>query len=84
MRLRVEEERAAKVIRITLDGKPLALSSVTALDDEEGWVDVALPKTDNLQGAFDEEGKPTDGYEAPTAKFKTKRLKGKVEVLFHD
>jgi hypothetical protein len=63
------------------------------LNTEEGWVDVMLPKIDESKAELIEMDKVSDRYfdedgqekvPAGSLEWETKRLHGKVEVIFRD
>jgi hypothetical protein len=76
----MEDPLSAKVQAVFLNGKRLV--TPVAFDDEEGWVDVMVPKQCAVS-----QGDPVDTSEdpvqsAPTAEFEKKRHYGKVEVTW--
>ena len=87
MRVIVDEnpELARKVSRITLDGKPVPLTSCVGADEEEGWVESLVPLLpeelpENGQ-AVTEQGLSDD---AAMSRMKVVRRTGKVEITIYD
>lgn len=97
MRLNYDDPSASKIRKILLNGKPLRMSVVTALDTDEGWVDtihVILPdsmvveknKRKGNEIRSDQLVVDTSSGEipAPPLEWETKRLHGKVEIIWND
>ena len=70
-----------KVKRVLLNGKPLI--GVVACDDEEGWADVSIPKTNRLKDAITSKGRANE-EEAPETEWEIKRLQGEVEIIWDE
>ena len=85
MRIDINDEEVVKYIKwVTLDGKRVAMA--TLLDTEEGWIEVRVPHVQHA--AKVEAGKIVDISDESAGQYQfdweTKRLYGKVEVIWHD
>jgi len=79
MKLQVDQPEAAKVLRVLVDGKPVA--QAVSLDTDAGWVDVVVPKVDDAV-SIEAGGRINIKEEFnPEFEWETKRLFGKVEVV---
>jgi len=83
MRIKANQEEATKVSFVTVDNK--RVERVYEVDDDEGWVDVLLPKLpkDTL------EANPTEAFDETIidvgeCDWEIKRLKGQVVIHFNE
>jgi hypothetical protein len=83
MKLHANQPEAAKILRVLVDGKPVA--QAVSLDTEEGWVDILLPKV--VKSKEYTTGQAVDITKDNSAEteleWETKRLYGKVDVVFN-
>lgn len=85
MRINADDEEVVQYIReVTVDGKRVAMA--TLIDTEEGWVEVKVPHIQ--KAAVLEAGKDVDISDDNAGQtqfdWETKRLYGRVEVVWHD
>ena len=85
MRINADDEEVVKYIKeVSVNGKRVAMA--TLIDTEEGWVEVKIP---HIQKAAKlEAGNQVDISDDNAGQtqfdWETKRLYGKVEVVWHD
>jgi len=89
MKLKHDDSDASKVQTILLDGKRLVKSVVKELDTDEGWIDclhMIIPKTSKDEQVQHSSVVDTTKKEIPAAagEWETRRLHGKVEVIWND
>lgn len=80
MRIKAEDQKAADIIAILLDGKKVP--GAAELDTKEGWVDVMVPKQVAPAPGKEEEVDIDTTLPAPSVEWERKRLHGNIEVIW--